>query len=89
VALYGAHPLLVLSGLLKAAAAERGFGSFVFVGADVLRYGVNKDRIPYAGVHQFGYPAKNIPAREYMYLSDEAIRACGSILVSHAAGAVL
>lgn len=83
VARYGAHPLLVLSGALLAAAAHNGFGSFVFVGSDLMRVGVNKGRIPYAGVHQYGHG--KIPQREYMYLSDEAIRACSSVIVAYAA----
>jgi phage gpG-like protein len=81
---YGRHPLLILTGQLLAAAIGEGTGH-VFLIPDGLSaiYGVNKDRIPYAGVHQFGFPDKNIPARTYMWLSEDAIVKCEKEIADH------
>lgn len=87
VALHGPHPLLVLTGLLRSAAARRGYGSHLSIEPGGLVYGVDGSAIPYAAKHQHGFGV--IPQREFMYLSDEAIRTCGEILGSHAAQGVL
>jgi phage gpG-like protein len=34
------------------------------------RVGTNTNEIPYAAVHQFGYPPKNIPMRQYLMFQE-------------------
>jgi hypothetical protein len=73
VAMYGVHPLLQLSGRMKAAATG-GAGAMekttVQSGKSVKYLGISKSTIPYFRVHQHGY--KRIPKRQYYYLHSSA-----------------
>jgi phage gpG-like protein len=69
------HPLLVEtnsegSGSLLAAATGQGGGHVSRIEGDTLVVGVDKaggiGGIPGAGVHNYRYPEKNIPQREYL-----------------------
>ena len=75
------HPLLNLSGDLLAAATQTGAPGHVdHLDETSLTIGVDKGVIPYAGVHQFGYPEKNIPQREYLGANKQTIQECGAII---------
>lgn len=76
---YGVHPLLILSGQLVAAAIGEGTGHFVEYSEREMRYGVSKEIIVYAG-HDHGFPDRNIPQREYMWISDTAREQCYGII---------
>ena len=74
------HPLLVEtqtegSGSLFGAATGQAGGHVSRIEGDTLIFGVDKDGgiggIPGAGVHNYGYPEKNIPQREFLGVSEE------------------
>lgn len=65
------HPLLMDTGTLLQAAVGGGAGHISEITADTLDTGVSFDRVPYSRVHQYGYPPKNIPQREYLAISRE------------------
>jgi len=76
------HPLLEEltgpgAGALKAAALGEGPGAVErIVDGCELQLGVEKidlGGLPGAAVHQFGYPDKNIPQREYLAMSEATI----------------
>lgn len=75
------HPLLILTGALMLAATR---GNIRRITKDTLELGVSKDTIVYAGVHQFGWPEKNIAARPYLGCSLEVMRACQERLADRA-----
>ena len=75
------HPLLILDGDLKVAAT---YGNINRVVGDTLEVGVSKDTIPYAGVHQYGYPDRNIAQREYLAMSNATIDHCCQIVAAAA-----
>jgi phage gpG-like protein len=69
------HPLLVEtrtegSGSLFSAATGQGGGSVKRIEGNTLIIGVDKEGgiggIPGAGVHNFGYPPRNVPQREFL-----------------------
>lgn len=73
------HPLLILSGDLKAAAI---YGNVDRIeGGRELVFGVSKDTIPYAAVHQYGWPEQNIAQREYMGVSEITVDKCAEIVL--------
>lgn len=71
------HPLLQDTLALRNAALGEGPGTVErVVGGDELQLGVEKIQLgglPGAAVHQYGYPEKNIPQREYLAMSEETI----------------
>lgn len=73
IAMYGVHPLLILSERMKTAATG-GAGSVTkttsSTGKTVKSFGISKASIPYFRVHQHGY--KRIPKRQYYYLHSSA-----------------
>jgi phage gpG-like protein len=74
VLIYGPHPLLILEGDLSSAAVGEGASGHVErVGPGLLDFGVSVDVIPYARVHQEGWPEANIPQREYLAVSEHEI----------------
>lgn len=78
------HPLLRETGALWAAASGNGPGSSEEVGARELTIIVDKSidlgGLPGAAVHNFGYPAGNVPQREYLYAGEETLDRCGEAL---------
>lgn len=67
---YGPHPLLILSGDLRAAATEAGApGAVEQLQARGLDLSIDLQRIPYARAQNLGFG--HIPQREY-HLADEA-----------------
>lgn len=82
------HPLLILSGALLAAVTGTGAGSIEVIEARELRVGVDKSvdigGIPGAAVHNFGFPDRNIPQREYLYASADTLDQCAAVLVEGA-----
>lgn len=82
------HPLLNETGALLGATQEGGLGNVTLVGPRELATGVNKTvrkgGIPGAAVHNFGYPDRNIPQREYLYASEDTL---DRMAASFAAGA--
>lgn len=73
------HPILTDTGALRAGATEKGAtGSVSRLGGETLEIGVDALQggpggLPGARVHNFGYPEKNIPQREYMAVSDSVV----------------
>jgi len=80
------HPLLILEGTLKLAATLGQINEVI--DGQTLKVGVDKDVVPYAGVHQFGFPEGNIAQREYLAMSDVTIGACGDVIAKHAVSQV-
>jgi len=78
------HPLLRETGALWAAVAGNGPGSSDEVAPRELTIIVDKSidlgGLPGAAVHNFGYPAGNVPQREYLYASEETLDRCGEAL---------
>ena len=73
IALYGPHPLLILSGDMKRAATGGAGAVFdIRVGKkkSVVILGISKVAIPYAWKHQHG--SGRIPRREFFYLPRQA-----------------
>lgn len=78
---YGPHPLLILSGAMSEAAVTDGASGHVErISPDGLDFGVDLDTIPYARVHQEGYPEKNIPQREYLAVGADELDDMGNAL---------
>lgn len=82
------HPLLQKTGALMRAVIGAGAGHVeritsldgiaqLEIGVDK---GVNQGGLPGAAVHNFGYPKKNIPQREYLALNNEAVKDCAGIM---------
>lgn len=70
------HPLLEETGTLRAASTTEGaVGHIERLEGDTLTLGVDKTidqgGLPGAAVHQYGYPPRNIPQRQYLGFSEE------------------
>jgi phage gpG-like protein len=69
VAMYGEHPLLILTGAMfddlmgSALIADRRSNTDISFGTD----------IEYAPTHQYGDPSRNIPRREFLYWRQDAL----------------
>lgn len=72
-----AYPMMLLSGQLEAAITEpTGHGAFnQIVNKTSLFLGVEKDVLPYAGVHQYGY--KTTPKRPFLLTGVEQVATDG------------
>ncbi len=70
---WGPHPLLILFGSLYAAATGEGDGHITETDANSITFGVDASIILYAWAQQEGRPERNLPARPYMYLSEEVV----------------
>jgi hypothetical protein len=81
------HPLLQESGSLLGA-TQGGAGKAEHVESRKLQVGVNKGvklgGLPGAAVHNFGYPARNIPQREFVYASETTLDQCQAIIADGA-----
>jgi phage gpG-like protein len=78
------HPLLMDTGALLQAATGGGPGHISNLQEREMTVGVRKATIPYAAVHQYGFPGPdklgrmlNIPARPYHGATDESLDAIG------------
>ena len=82
------HPLLRETGALWAAATGHGAGAVERAEDRVLEVGIDKSvqlgGIPGAAVHNFGYAPFQIPAREYLYASDDTLDECQEIVADGA-----
>ena len=81
------HPLLVETGALAYAATTEGFPGHVSrIEGDTLIVGVDKDGgvggIPGAGAHNYGFPEKQIPQREFLGIDEETSDLCEEVLVN-------
>lgn len=81
----GSWPLLIKTGALKAAATgKHASASIKRVASRDLEVGINKEvrdgGIPGAAVHNFGYPPKNIPRREYHRPRSDALDRCEQLI---------
>ena len=75
------HPLLILSGALKAAASQEGApGHVEDFGDREMAIGVDKSKIVYAGVQNFGWPERNIAQRKYMGLGESSLIECRMVI---------
>lgn len=75
--LFPGQPILVATGRLRASFAQFTRDSIAVIGRDRLVYGT---RVPYAMEHQFGVPARNLPARPPIQLSSRMRAGLVSIL---------
>lgn len=80
-----AHPdfagrrLLVLSGdLFFAATTSAGIGNINQLAPQELLVGVSAGSVPYAAFHQFG--TSNMPARPFIYATEETVQASANLL---------
>jgi phage gpG-like protein len=81
------HPLLqetgALLGATQGAAGQVAEVSERFLGVGVDK-GVDLGGIPGAAVHNFSYPARNIPQREYLYASEDTLDRATELLADGA-----
>lgn len=70
---YGTHSLLILSGVLAAAATGEGTGHISIITPNSIEYGVDAGVILYAWAQQEGIDERNLPARPYVWLSELAL----------------
>ena len=82
----GKNPLLILTGALIRSVGGQAPGHVERVGDLSLELGTN---LPYAGVHEFGYPGRNIPARPYLDVPEQDMSECHEILAEALARTVL
>lgn len=87
------HPLLVETqtegaGSLFAAAAGQAGGHVSRIEGDTLVIGVDKDGgiggIPGAGVHNYGFPERNIPQREFLGIGEPTADLCCEVIADRA-----
>lgn len=79
------HPLLILSGNLIESVRDTGHPGNVHEvedGGRTLVTGVMTSVVEYAGVHQRGWPERNIPPRTYVYATPQVVDDCEAILAS-------
>lgn len=73
----GGWPLLNKTGALKDAATGAGAGAIAESGDKFATVGINKSvnqgGIPGAAVHNFGFPERNIPQREFIGVEEPAL----------------
>lgn len=83
VAMYGPHPLLILTGdLYDAVSVEGAKGNITRVEDRELAVGVDVQTIEYAAVHQHG--AGNVPQRQYVYAREDVLAEVEEILAGAA-----
>lgn len=68
------HPLLIDTTKLMKAATGVGIGAVARAEARQAVVGVDRDQVPYAAVHQFGFPPMNLPQRAYLGVREDALR---------------
>lgn len=74
VAKHGPHPLLILSGIMLESVRQEGAVHNVKVVSErELSWGTS---VEYAMAQNFGYEQNNLPAREFMYWTDEMADGC-------------
>lgn len=67
------HRLLMDTGALMQAAVGTGTGAMMEVGTHEASTGVSGAAIPYAAAHNYGYPERNLPQREFLGADGESI----------------
>lgn len=67
------HPLLIDLGDLFGAIAERDRGHVEDVQPRAMLVGIDGGEIEYAAAQNFGYPPRNLPAREFVFVSEERL----------------
>ena len=86
------HPLLVETrtegaGSLFGAATGQAGGHVSRIEGNTLVVGVDKDGgiggIPGAGVHNYGFPERNIPQREFLGIGENTMDACAELIADH------
>ena len=70
------HPLLILTSKLIQAAVGGGPGHVERVWSHEINVGVDCGTVPYAAVHEYGWPERNIPSREYLGVDDNHLEQC-------------
>lgn len=83
------HPLMIDKGDLLLAAASQGSGDHIEkVQGDELLIGVTREiqGIPKAAALNFGFPERNLPARQFIYGRGNRVDNCGEILADFALG---
>ena len=79
------HPLLKLTSAMYGAATSPGAaGHISAASADQLKFGIDVGAIKYARAQNKGYLPRNLPPREYMYVSDQVLSQVQLILWNEA-----
>lgn len=73
------HPLLFLTGAMF---KEAMFGNVNYLDK-AARQIIERDDIPYAGVHNFGFPERNIPQREFFGASEERLKEMDQVIADY------
>lgn len=78
------HPLLDDTGRLKAGATEQGAaGHIAEYGDRQMSEGIDGDVIAYAAAHNFGYPPRNLPERQFIDVDDVDLEECDEIIADY------
>ncbi|TWT30715.1 phage virion morphogenesis protein [Blastopirellula retiformator] len=73
------HPLLFLTGAMF---KEAMFGTLNFADK-AARQIIDREDVPYAGVHNFGFPERNIPQREFFGASEERLKEMDPVIADY------
>ncbi len=77
------HPLLMDKGKLLQAATGGGAGHIDLATDSELVLGISHSVVPYVNVHNFGYPERNLPQREFFGISDETSDEIENVIGDH------
>lgn len=67
----GMH-ILICSGTMYSAAMG-GPGAVQQIGTKTATFGIDLGAVPYARAHQYGYSARNLPSRPYLFSRDGGV----------------
>lgn len=85
VAIHGPHPLLILSGAMRAATTEQGApGAIEQIGPRGLDMSIDLQQIPYARAQNLGH--NRIPQREFHVVDESRADACEKLIAADVAG---
>lgn len=83
------HPLLIKTGeLFLAATSPFGRGHIEDVGYRNVQIGVDLSEVPYARAQNYGYPQRNLPAREFADVSEQTADNCTEVMADWLEGAM-
>ncbi len=83
------HPLLRLSlAMYNAAAVAGGNGQINTVDSGGATWGIDLGTVPYARAQNWGNPNKNLPAREYYWISPETEQEIDTTMFNAAAAVI-
>jgi hypothetical protein len=77
---YGPHPLLILTGKMKAATLDPGSGHIENITGGTLTFGVSGDLPEHPWVHQEGSKDGRVPQRQFVALDNETVDKCVELI---------